>query len=93
MKKLLAIFLALFLVIGLAACGGNDKPTEPDNSDPIVEETKPEVSEEKVCDCEECTNEDGECEEDCTCKNDENPGDGETVGDDDETTGDDDDDE
>lgn len=39
MKKILALVLALTLVLGLVACGGEDKPTDPktDGSEPVAE--------------------------------------------------------
>lgn len=35
MKKLIALLLALVMVLGLAACGGNPAPTDPVGSDPV----------------------------------------------------------
>lgn len=39
MKKITSLLLALMLVASLAACGGNNEPTEPDVTDPV--ETEP----------------------------------------------------
>lgn len=40
-KKLTALFLALLLVAGLAACGGNNQETEPEET--LPQETEPQV--------------------------------------------------